>query len=230
MNDKSGTKGKLLDREIVTTADGSTSIWIPAMDEMYHSHKGAINESLHVYIENGFKQIAEVEQIAILEVGMGTGLNVLLTYLESQKSHTQTFMTTLEPYPLSVQEYENLNFDKQLGLDSEITQRIHKASFDALEQFGELFILEKKKCTLEDFEPTKKYNLVYFDAFAPNKQASPWQISNLEKVYHLLETGGILTTYCSQGQFKRDLKSIGFEVTNPEGPMAKREITVAIKK
>jgi tRNA U34 5-methylaminomethyl-2-thiouridine-forming methyltransferase MnmC len=63
-------------REIITTADGSTSIHLIDWDETYHSKHGAIQEAYHVFIKNGLDQFQNKE-LSILEIGFGTGLNAL---------------------------------------------------------------------------------------------------------------------------------------------------------
>ncbi len=232
MDDKSGTQNKdsrRLDRQVVFTDDGSASISIPGMNEMYHSRKGAIKESVHVYIEHGLK-MSNKNPIQILEIGMGTGLNVFLTYLEGIKNNRVVEFHSLEPYPLIKEEWSKLNYAELLDEKPEIMMGIHTSIWETPIELTETFSLTKFQIKLEDFSPKEQYDVIYFDAFAPNKQQDPWQIGNIQKCYDLLSKDGVLTTYCSQGQFKRNLVSVGFEVTNPVGPMGKREITVAYKR
>jgi len=226
MNDNLGTEHKVLKREIVVTADGSTSLKIPELDEMYHSKKGAIQESQFVYIDHGMSLIKK-PKIDILEIGMGTGLNVALTIKQSSANSISIHYDTLEPYPLSTAEQLALNYEEILGLPVGMMGQIHHSKTD--NQINADFNLSVYAQKLEDWQANRLYDVIYFDAFAPNKQKGPWVLSNLKKLYACLKAGGVLTTYCAQGQFKRDLKSIGFEVTNPPGPMGKREITVAYK-
>ncbi len=226
MNDNLGTGHKVLKREIVVTADGSTSLKIPELDEMYHSKKGAVQESQFVYIDNGMSLIKK-PKIDILEIGMGTGLNVALTIKQGSANNVSIHYDTLEPYPLTKAEQLSLNYEEILGFPVGMMSQIHNSNTD--NQINADFNLSVYAQKLEDWEANQLYDVIYFDAFAPNKQKGPWVLSNLKKLYACLKAGGVLTTYCAQGQFKRDLKSIGFEVTNPPGPMGKREITVAYK-
>ncbi|MBO6515467.1 MAG: tRNA (5-methylaminomethyl-2-thiouridine)(34)-methyltransferase MnmD [Bacteroidia bacterium] len=232
MNEKSGkafNDSDHLDRHLVFTDDGSTSLEIPGMSEMYHSRKGAIKESQHVYIEHGLHH-ADNKSIQILEIGMGTGLNVFLTYLDLVKSSGRTCCYhSLEPYPLNEQEWSKLNYHTLLNADGKLLEKIHSSAWDTEVELNEHFVLVKYRDWLENFEPAVLYDVIYFDAFAPNKQQNPWQLSNVQKCYDALNKGGVLVTYCSQGKFKRNLQAVGFNVTNPEGPMGKREITVAFK-
>ncbi len=227
-SDKELNDSTPLFREIVLTEDGSTSLKIPGMNEMYHSRKGAIKESQHVYIERGLlKQLKK--DLRVLEIGMGTGLNVTLTILAARANGLNVFYESLEPYPLTMDEAEQLNFHEILDIDHRIILDMHNLDFDQAHELDENLTLIKNRLKLEDFVTNQSYDVIYFDAFAPGKQANPWQLSNIQKCYDVLQPGGVLTTYCSQGQFKRNLATVGFEVTNPEGPMGKREITVAFK-
>jgi tRNA U34 5-methylaminomethyl-2-thiouridine-forming methyltransferase MnmC len=227
-SDKELNDSAPLFREVVLTEDGSTSLQIPGMNEMYHSRKGAIKESQHVYIEYGLFKCNK-KNINVLEIGMGTGLNVVLTLLAAKSHRLNVFYQSLEPYPLTSSEAKQLNFHELLEVDQPTVLQMHSSDFDMEVTINESFTLIKNRIKLEDFETEKRYDVVYFDAFAPSKQANPWQLSNIRKCYDLMNPGGILVTYCSQGQFKRNLAAVGFEVTNPKGPMGKREITVAYK-
>ncbi len=228
MSEKSGTEKKVMSRKVIYTADGSTSILIPDMNEMYHSRKGAVIESKHVYIDNGIS-LVKSKELNVLEIGMGTGLNVFLACLYGEENGLTINFETLEPYPLSEHEWSQLNFHEILPISQDTVVKCHSSNSSEKTQINERFSLLKYTVLLEEFETNSVYDIILFDAFAPNKQASPWSIKNIQKAYQILKPKGILTTYCAQGQFKRDLKSAGFKVTNPEGPLGKREITVAYK-
>lgn len=211
-------------RKIIATKDGSVTVYVDEMNETYHSMGGAMEESKYVYIEHGFKRVKPYPK-SILEIGMGTGLNVLLTM---QEVNFPVEYDSLEPFPLSAEEVELLNYAGMLNIPENIISEVHQfnGEYRKLTPNFKLRVFELK---LEDFIPDKKYDLVYFDAFAPSKQQKPWSFSNLEKLFNTMNEGGLLTTYCAQGQFKRDLKSIGFKVENPEGALGKREMTLAWK-
>lgn len=214
-------------RHIVVTDDGSTSLDIPEMNEMYHSRKGARTESQHVYIDNGLKN-ADSNSISVLEVGLGTGLNAILSFYHALEQDLSMRYVALEPFPLSLQESELLTFN--VGeKDREWIDVIHCSPSQEDIIIQDQISFRKEQVRLELFETLEQFDVIYFDAFAPNKQSSPWVLSNIQKCYSLLNPGGCLTTYCAQGQFKRNLLEVGFQVTNPEGPMGKREITVAYK-
>jgi tRNA U34 5-methylaminomethyl-2-thiouridine-forming methyltransferase MnmC len=218
------------DWRIIETEDGSHSLFKPSLNETYHSTRGAKEESLHVFIRNGFDKAVEAfpnVPIHILEVGMGTGLNVWLTAL---LAGPVIHYTSLEPFPLPKEIWAQLNYP-QSEKEKVLFQAIHEAAWEEPIALSTSFSLLKKQCTLETFEgEASSIHLIYFDAFAPNKQAEVWSIENLEKLYTLLVPGGGLSTYCAQGQFRRNLKSAGFEVHILAGPPGKKEMTYAQKR
>lgn len=213
-------------RELITTSDGSSSLYLKSIDETYHSTKGALTESIFVFIESGLSQITG-DKIRVFEVGMGTALNVLLSAIYSAKHQIELDIVSIEPYPLNPTEWEALSY----GLDEELFRKIHQAPFEDRIQLNSNCSFTKKMIKLEDWMTSdNQFDIVYMDAFAPSKQAEIWSINNLRKLHDSLKVGGRMVTYCAQGQFKRDLRTLGFEVQNPPGPMGKKEMTIAIKK
>ena len=213
--------------KVIITDDGSKSLYLPEMNETYHSKFGAKNESEHVFINAGFKQIQKKE-IGILEVGFGTGLNVLLTYFEALKSQQKVFFESLEKYPLP----ENIlpeinNFDDTAY--RELFHRIHQAAWQQPVNLSENFTLLKNQVDLLAYQTTHKFDLVYFDAFAPDKQPEMWTTAVFTKMYNLLNENGILVTYSAKGSVRRTMQAAGFEVARIPGPPGKREMLRAKK-
>lgn len=219
--------------QLVFTADGSPTLFVPEFNEHYHSKHGALNESQHVYIEHGLMELAKnTKEVSVLEVGFGTGLNALLTYRALQKEPALKInYHALEPFPLPPAIIESLAESGFLaGEEEEIFFRsIHRVKSGAKNNLGLdfLFVLEQKK--LEAFETSQKFDLIYFDAFAPRVQPELWGEEIFLKLFSLLNSEGILISYCAQGAFKRNLKSAGFRVEVLPGPKGKREITRARK-
>lgn len=208
--------------EIRITEDGSPTIFSPSFGATYHSQKGARQESLHVFIKNGlFFAQQQFKELRILEVGFGTGLNALLTLEHAQS--TPVYYHTIEKFPLPVNIYSQLNYGNDQLL------KLHAAEWDKDVPITPAFTLHKTDAGIESTNLNKGYHLIYMDAFAPSTQDELWQKNTLEKLYDCLLKDGILVTFCAKGQFKRDLKSLGFTVESPSGAAGKREMTRATK-
>ena len=218
--------------QLIQTADGSHTLFVEAANEHYHSVHGAIAESMHVYIQSGFDLIANnFEEINILEIGFGTGLNALLTYFQNQKYAKRINYTSIEAYPLEKNIYSKLNYQEFLDYpEKDILLKMHTCQWDEPVHFSEHFTLLKVFTSLENFEPEKeKYHLIYFDAFAPQIQQELWTKEIFEKCFSSLKKKGLLMTYSAKGEVKRNLKYAGFRIENIPGPIGKREITRGIK-
>jgi tRNA U34 5-methylaminomethyl-2-thiouridine-forming methyltransferase MnmC len=218
--------------QIIATSDGSNTLFHEQLDETYHSVHGALGESLHVYINNGLKRVSpNLKVINILEIGFGTGLNALLS-IDHQAPDTDINYYSIEAYPLSeelLNKYYQGFSEKPKSLEA-----LHKIiQIQGMQTINEHFEFKLIESKLEDLLVEKytfpAFDLVYFDAFAPSKQPEMWSLDILKKVSDLMADNGLFVTYCSQGQFKRNLKELGFEIDCPPGPFGKREITVAKK-
>jgi tRNA U34 5-methylaminomethyl-2-thiouridine-forming methyltransferase MnmC len=217
--------------EIVSSGDGSHTLFLPDMNETYHSMHGAVAESQYVFIDKGLEEAAKgLNEIRILEIGFGTGLNTLLSLKWAEEQKKNVYYTTLEPFPLSDEVVDKLNYGSMVAAPyAENYQVLHKSPWEESVVLTEFFTLTKHKTKLEDAVLQDSFDLIYFDAFAPNKQAEVWDLSNIEKCYSLLNKGGTLVSYCAQGQFKRNLKAAGFELEVLVGPPGKKEMTRAVK-
>lgn len=229
--------------QVIMTGDGSHSLWIPDLNETYHSTHGAIQESKHVFIQYGLLYWLHHQtksSINILEIGLGTGLNVLLTYLQLLTTRVRATYTGLEPYPIPRAYTQQLNYAAQLarGTDCPITYQDLQATFEQIHQgaatsschLSDHFLLQKNECPLQNFyAPPNTFDLVYFDAFSPSKQPAVWGSTVLQKVSQMMKHHGIVVTYCAQGKLKRHLRQLGMYVETLPGPPGKREVTRAHK-
>ena len=216
---------------IITTEDGSHSLYDEELNETYHSTKGAIGESMHVFIRQGLNHWLfqnKVSDIRILEVGLGTGLNVFLTAQFSEALNLDIHVTSLEPFPIKKEIYENLNYYGS-EIERTLVLKIHDSPWDESIQLTSTFSLFKSPKKLEEYSTQETFEIVYFDAFAPGKQPEVWSLDNLKKCFELLTAGGVLTTYCAQSQFKRHLAEVGFEVETLQGAMGKKEMVRGVK-
>ena len=218
---------------IFTTQDGSHTIIAEKFGVSYHSKYGAITESEHVFIKAGLHvKAADKKELSILEVGFGTGLNAFMTWLEAERLQLMVKFHSIEAYPITLEECEALNFAEQLNVPDRQADFInmHKSSWEQNIQLSGSFSLYKTQSLLEDYNTLEKFDIVYFDAFGPGAQPELWTESIFVKMYDCLKPGGILVTFCAQGEFKRTLKKAGFEVERLEGPPGKREMTRAKKQ
>ena len=213
--------------KIVQTADGSSSVFIPEFDELYHSVHGAISESAHVFIDTGLKQITKSE-INIFEMGYGTGLNFILSFLQSENKKIEYH--AIEAYPLDKDIIDQLNYPEQLKLSDEETAIFY--NFHQLKGHKKLsdnFSVIKTNCKLIDYKSIILFDLIYFDAFGPDAQPELWSMAVFQNLFDMMNPKGILTTYCAKGDIRRNMQASGFIVERLPGPPGKREMLRASK-
>jgi len=218
-------------RKIVTTEDGSQSLFIPVLNEQYHSMHGAIQESTHVFLKNGLSLMVHQPFVRIFEVGFGTGLNALLTLNYVNNFSCKVLYHSIEKYPLTADEYSLLNYPKLIadGQFQNAFLSMHTGLWNEELVIAPNFTLKKISGDLNEFKTEQFFDLVYFDAFAPTIQPDLWTEEIFVKMYNLLCTQGILVTYSAKGQVRRNLQQAGFKVERLPGPPGKREMIRATK-
>ncbi|RED98884.1 tRNA (5-methylaminomethyl-2-thiouridine)(34)-methyltransferase MnmD [Marinoscillum furvescens] len=217
--------------KLITTEDGSHSLYREDLNETYHSFRGAEGESLQVFIKEGLDaQLSKTNQrsITVFEVGFGTGLNAFLAAKYASQHQVQVHYHSVEPYPVPKEIYEQFNFGKSEEENS-LVQALHAGAWEEPVTISAYLELVKYQCTLEEFDGEVRADVVFYDAFAPSKQAEVWALDNLKKCFEMLVSGGVLVTYCAQGQFKRNLAAAGFEVETLPGAMGKKEMVRGLK-
>jgi len=218
--------------ELINTGDGSHTIYLPEMDEQYHSVNGAITESMHVYIEKGFS-FYESSNAVVFEIGFGTGLNCMLTALEAKKNNKIVTYYTIEKYPLEHQIVQQLNYGKIISKRAEhIFQTIHECEWDETVKVSENFYLRKIKADLTtvDLDSFENFNIIYFDAFGPDKQPEMWITDIFQKIYDQTSDNGIIVTYSAKGEVRRKLAACGFTMERLPGPPGKKQMLRGIKR
>lgn len=217
-------ENRALNPKIVQSADGSHTLRVEELKEHYHSHKGAIQESRYVFLQMGLDLFKESADIRILEVGFGTGLNALLTAIQKQRGRVH--YTTLETFPLSSDLISELNYPELLKAENarELFVSIHDAPWEQDVHVCDDFILIKKNCPVQFFDSELGFDLVYYDAFAPHAQPELWGPDIWERLYSMVNSNGVLVTYCAKGQVRRDMQAAGFKVERLPGPPGKREM------
>lgn len=212
------------DYEFILTEDGSHTLFVPAIDECYHSTHGAVQESKHIFIEAALKQCAKNE-IRVLEIGFGTGLNAFLTMIEAERSDKKIHYTSLEKYPVEVVKALQLNYPEAFpAVSRESFELLHTSVWGEEVQIASNFWLTKTEADFTQFNFNEMFDVVYFDAFSPEKQPEMWSLELFEKIFIQCNTGAVLTTYCAKGVVRRAMQSAGFQVERLPGPPGKRQI------
>lgn len=219
--------------EIFITQDGSHSILSGLYGVSYHSKYGAIQESRHVFIEAGlyFKALQQ-KDLAVLELGFGTGLNALLTFQEAERHDWTVFYEAVEAYPLEPEQAIQLNYPDLLDANKlqPIFKAFHQSSWNIAHSLSPHFTFKKVQEKFQAINYQEQFDLIYFDAFAPGAQPELWESPLISKFYQALRADGVLVTYCAKGSVKRTFKEVGFQVEAIPGPPGKREMTRCMKR
>jgi tRNA U34 5-methylaminomethyl-2-thiouridine-forming methyltransferase MnmC len=213
--------------QIITTGDGSHSLYNSELDETYHSRHGALQESRYVFIQQGLDLIDPLQQpIRILEVGFGTGLNAVLANEYGEKYNRKIEFTTLETFPLDSAVTEAINVEDTVGAgNSAFFSQLHLAECNSAIKINDTFIIEKLNTTVQDWPVRADYfDVIFYDAFGPRAQPEMWTLEIFQKLYNSMRKGGIFVTYCAKGQVRRDLTTVGFHTSRLPGPPGKREM------
>jgi len=213
------------------TADGSFTIYLPEMGEQYHSMNGAITESNHVFIEKGYLFHKETNP-SVFEVGFGTGLNCLLTILQAQKLKRPTVYYSVEKYPLNIEVVQNLDYGSFFSDEASTWfDKIHSCPWEEEVEISDYFKLCKTSTdlTTKSFLPERNFDVIYFDAFGPDKQPEMWTPEIFERISRITQNGGVFVTYSAKGQVRRDLTTAGYRMERLPGPPGKKQMLRGIK-
>lgn len=213
-----------MQREIISTEDGSSTLYIPGLNEHYHSVHGAIQESMHIFISAGIEYYNRPD-IHILEAGFGTGLNAWLSLLYAGEHRSHICYHSLEKYPLSAEEVTRLNYKELFPqADSGLFETLHHCSWEQDNRLTPYFSFRKYLTDFREIDFPARFDIVFFDAFNPDVQPHLWTEDVLRRFYAALKPGGILVTYCVKGIVKQALRNVGFTLERLPGPPGKREM------
>lgn len=223
-----------MQREIVITADGSSTIHLPEWDEQYHSKHGAIQEAYHVFIKHGlhhFYKNNHHKSISILEIGFGTGLNAFITLLEAEKLKILIDYYGVEGYPVLMDEINQLNYSQLLDVESDasVFKKLHEFSWEESHKITSNFSLIKQNRFFGEINDNDCYNIIYFDAFGARVQPELWTEKMFKKMFDAIKIDGVLVTYSAKGSVRRAMEAVGFKVERLPGPPGKREMLRASK-
>lgn len=221
-----------MERSLQVTEDGSHTLFSGQFGENYHSRHGAVTESNHVFIQAGLACMARQRgrKIEVLEAGFGTGLNALLTWQMAEKEGMEVSYTGMEAYPVSTEEAGQLNYaEVAVPGQQDAFLQLHRAPWGEFIALSEQFHFKKIAMLIQEFRAETAFDVVYFDAFAPQTQPELWTAAVMAHFFEALRPGGVLVTYCAQGAFRRNLKAAGFVLESLPGPPFKREMTRALR-
>ena len=215
---------------MLLTEDGSTTLYNEIIGEHYHSTHGAIQESQFIFIKDGLNECKK-DEIHILEMGFGTGLNAFLTMLEAEKTGKKIHYHTVELYPISVEQAKTLNFAQILAPEkNEDFLKLHTSKWGEISKISTNFEMLKIQGDFNSLDFNElRFDVVYYDAFSPEKQPELWSLDIFEKIFSHCNKEAILTTYCAKGYVRRNLQAAGFTVHRLPGPPGKREKLSAVK-
>ncbi|MDD4141478.1 MAG: tRNA (5-methylaminomethyl-2-thiouridine)(34)-methyltransferase MnmD [Bacteroidales bacterium] len=227
----------MISPELRITADNSSTLYVPELDETYHSVNGAIQESNHIFINLGLRPCLEIkEECTVFEMGFGTGLNALLTLIETEKYAKHVEYISIEKFPLEQDVVTSLNYARLLNVSEDMFLQLHECPWGEHIRISDYFTLSKIYGDLTSlsnqnvlFPNENSVDTVYFDAFSPSRQPELWSENVLQLMYNILKPEGTLVTYCAKNSFKKELKQLNFIVETLPGPPGKREITRAHK-
>ncbi len=219
----------VVDLKIVNTSDKSDTLYNGELNEHYHSINGAISESLHIFIDAGLNY-SKANPVKIFEVGFGTGLNAILTFKEAINKGLSVHYTSIELHPIDFNIIKQLNYNYLLPKDNlSVFYKMHECEWNENINISKNFSFKKIHADFTRYDFSDQFDLIYFDAFAPEKQPHLWTYNIFKKVYDTLSINGILTTYSSKGIVKDNLRQAGFVVKKLNGPKGKRHMVRALK-
>lgn len=223
-----------MERKIIRTADGSTTIFLPEWDEHYHSKHGALQEAYHVFIKHGLEEIRQEkakELISIMEIGFGTGLNCFITFIEAEELGLKINYTGIEAYPVSPLEVKALNYTDTFSQKNaqEYFELLHELPWEKELDVTNFFKLHKKQQFFHEIKAENSFDLIYFDAFGARVQPDLWTEEIFDIMYRAMRSGGVLVTYSAKGSVRRAMQAVGFQVERLPGPPGKREMLRARK-
>ena len=217
-----------MQQKVFLTGDGSHSIRVPELNVSYHSRHGAISESDHIFIRSGLNLLLSQDNISVFEMGFGTGLNALLTFMAGE--FRNIYYETVEQYPVDIKTALTLNYTEVLNRPAlhPVFIKMHEDTWNEPLNISSNFILHKRIGNIIDMSVTGFFDIIYFDAFDPSTQPELWTVAVFKKLFAVLRPGGMLLTYCSKSVVRKAMQEAGFIVQKIEGPHGKREIVRAV--
>lgn len=222
--------------EITTTRDGSHTLYSQQFDQHYHNPNGAVAESKHVFFKQSglLNALTNRDSITILEIGFGTGLNLLLLmdYCRKLKSNATIHYYAIEGFPIDIKTVHNLNFDQHLSTPefANHLSTIFGGLTDGMNYFqlSDSITLHLFKGLFKDFSAENlQADFIFQDAFSPDVNPELWTGNFFKRIANLSTTNVILSTYCAASKVQGALAWAGWKVAKTQGALGKREMIVA---
>jgi len=219
--------------KIILTEDGSKTLFNETIGEHYHSTRGALQESKHVFLQAGLVHTASMfpaEELSVLEVGFGTGLNFLVSMDYALEHQLSLRYTGVEAFPITDEELQSTDYQEYVK--PELWAEFSSRYCACIDQRQELFpgqSLEILKTGIAEVPSVPSYHLVYYDAFSLQYQPEMWSNEVIEHTASFLRPGGVFVTYAITGNLKRALTSFGFKVEKLVGAPGKRQMLRATR-
>jgi len=221
---------------LLKTLDSSFTFYNREIHQTYHSLNGALQEARHVFLENGLEYFISKNPESnprILEIGFGSGLNFLVVADFAESRNLPLYYTALEPFPISKSLFTETHYNTWIH-HQKIWNSLLESFPDPFDDHNLLRItegiqLELFKKKIQEFQINRKYDLIFYDAFAPGTQPEMWLPETIQKACDFLNPGGMFITYSITGNLKRIFRSMNFEIERPKGAAGKREMFRALK-
>ncbi|MEX2602362.1 MAG: tRNA (5-methylaminomethyl-2-thiouridine)(34)-methyltransferase MnmD [Balneolaceae bacterium] len=221
------------------TEDGSHTLYSGHFGQYYHNPNGAIAESRHNFFDvpRLKERLERAGRFSILEMGFGTGLNLLLLteLLEKLEHPPAVTFRSVEGYPISPERASSLNYPKLLGMENrpELLVSIFDKLKPGLNRFSVSGYLELE-LFIGPFEenppPAELYDAIFFDPFSPEVNADMWAPSVFETLRDASSPDVLLSTYCAASGARAALAVAGWKVARTQGALGKREMTLAARR
>lgn len=218
--------------------DGSHTLFSEQFGQFYHNPNGAVAESWHVFFDQSDlrERLRSGADVRILEVGFGTGLNLLLLcdLMAELGSSSQVLFQSVEAWPVDPAVVAQFNYGQFLKSVDESAALV--TVFDELTH-GSVdveFTSQVHVCVhcglFESMIPQKTgFQYVFHDAFSPGVNAELWTSEVFKQIYDWCDEGATLTTYCAATKARNAMKDAGWTVNKAPGALGKREMSVARK-
>lgn len=221
-----------MQKELLTikpTLDGSYTIFNQEIGEAYHSMNGAFQESEHVFLKNGlieFLNRTKKTEVQVLEIGFGTGLNFLCCTEYCIKNSISMNYTGVDNHLPSLEMLSLLDYKPLFPISfPKLIETINNESRKEKENI----VLKIIQDSVQNIDFKEKYDLVFYDAFAPASQPEMWEENIICKIAKTLKDDGFFISYSITGKIKTILRNEGFKIERPEGANGKRQMLRAVK-